>query len=233
MCWIQELVDEYIKLTVNWREGAKAQLLLGYIKPHVEVSSSTVSRWVKEILRFSGIDFTTFKGHFTWAAPSSKVENSDLSVSDILNRGSWSQKSIWQRFYNKPIISGNEPYQQTALVRVFSPLWTEDGTLGFSLIRLGYGNSALDWRRFYEIKLRNYVRVRSAHKVIQILQIKSKEDLILSSLTYPSDLGKQKVAISLNLGIFLQPYKCIVSFRSTFMEQLCHHRWWRNDYCIL
>ena len=115
-------IDEYIKLTVNWREGAKTQLLLGYIKPHVEVSSSTVSRWIKEILRFSGIDFTTFKEHFTWAAPSSKVGNSDLSVSDILNRGSWSQKSIWQRFYNKPIISGNEPYQQTALVRVFSPL---------------------------------------------------------------------------------------------------------------
>ena len=30
-------IDEYIKRTVNWREGTKTQLLLGYIKPHVEV----------------------------------------------------------------------------------------------------------------------------------------------------------------------------------------------------
>ena len=81
-------IDEYIKRTINWREGAKTQLLLGYIKPHVEVSSSTVSRWIKETLKFSGIDVTTFKGHSTWAAPSSKVGSTGLSMSDILNRGS-------------------------------------------------------------------------------------------------------------------------------------------------
>ena len=101
-------IDEYIKRTVNWREGGKTQLLLGYIKPHVEVSSSTVSQWIKETLKPSGIDVTTFKGHSTRAVSSSKVGSTGLSVSDILNRGSWSRKSTWQRFYNKPIISGNQ-----------------------------------------------------------------------------------------------------------------------------
>ena len=44
-------IDEYIKRAVNWREGTKTQLLLGYIKPHVEVSISTISRRIKETLK--------------------------------------------------------------------------------------------------------------------------------------------------------------------------------------
>ena len=97
------------------REGAKTQLLLGYIKRHAEVSSSIVSWWIKETLKLSGIDVTTFKGHSTRVASSSKVGSIGLSVSNILNRGSWSQKSTWQRFYDKLIISGNEAYQKSAL----------------------------------------------------------------------------------------------------------------------
>ena len=78
-------IDEYIKRTVNWREGTKTQLLLGYIKPHVEVSSSTISQWIKETLKLSGINVTTFKGHSTRPASSSKVGSTGLSVSDIFS----------------------------------------------------------------------------------------------------------------------------------------------------
>ena len=67
-------IDEYIKRTANWREGTKSQLLLGYVKPHVDVSSSTVSRWIKETVKVSRIDITTFKVHSTRAASSSKQE---------------------------------------------------------------------------------------------------------------------------------------------------------------
>ena len=84
--------------------------MLGYIKPYVEVSSSTVSQWIKEPLKFSGIDATTFKGHSTQAVSSSKVGRTRLSVSAILNEGSWSQMSRLERVHNKPIISGNEAY---------------------------------------------------------------------------------------------------------------------------
>lgn len=77
-------IDEYIKCTANWREGAKTQLLLSYIKPHVEVLSSTVSQWIKQTLKLSGIDFTTLKGHFTQTS-SSNVGSTDLLVLDVLN----------------------------------------------------------------------------------------------------------------------------------------------------
>ena len=40
--------NEYLKHTETCRtNGDKFQLLLSYIKPHAEVHSSTVSRWIK------------------------------------------------------------------------------------------------------------------------------------------------------------------------------------------
>ena len=108
-------IDEYINRTEKWRGENKTQLLLSFIEPHEEVSSSTVSRWIKETLKLSGIDINTFKGHSTRSASSSKAGSAGLSVSDILNRGSWSQESTWQRFYNKPIINSNEAYQKSVL----------------------------------------------------------------------------------------------------------------------
>ena len=50
-------LNEYLKRTETWRtHGDKFQLLLSYIKPHVEVHNSTVSRWIKEILKETGVD---------------------------------------------------------------------------------------------------------------------------------------------------------------------------------
>ena len=41
------VLDENITRTKAWRSEVKTQLLLGMIKPHVEVKSSTVSGWLK------------------------------------------------------------------------------------------------------------------------------------------------------------------------------------------
>ena len=39
------------------------------------------------------------------------------------------------------------------------------------------------WRRFYGVKCKNYIRARSARRIIIILQIKSKEALIMPTLS--------------------------------------------------
>ena len=65
-------LDEYLKPTKTWRtNGDKSQLPLSYIKPHVEVHSSTVSRWIKDILKETGIDVDGFKSHSTRSASTS------------------------------------------------------------------------------------------------------------------------------------------------------------------
>ena len=43
--------------------------------------------------------------------------------------------------------------------------------------------TSLVWRRFYGVKCKNYIRARSARRIIIILQIKSKEALILPTLS--------------------------------------------------
>ena len=72
-------LDEYMKRTKTWRtNGNKFQLLLSYIKPHVEVHSSTVSRCIKEIFKETGVDVDVFKGHSIRSAFSSKACQSGI-----------------------------------------------------------------------------------------------------------------------------------------------------------
>ena len=99
-------LNKYLKRTEAWRtNGDKFQLLLSYLKPHVKVHSSTIPRWIKEILEETGVDIDVFKGHSTRSASTSKACLSGTSVDDILSRESWSNVSTWQTFYQNQALS--------------------------------------------------------------------------------------------------------------------------------
>ena len=54
-------------------------------------TSSIVSRWIKETLKFSGVtESVNFSRNSTWSASTSKAEFTGPSVLHILKRGSWS-----------------------------------------------------------------------------------------------------------------------------------------------
>ena len=73
--------------------------------------SSTISRWLKETLVLSGVTkILDFGGHSTRSASTSKAELSGLSVKEVLDRGSWSNESTWQKFYHKEIIKVGQVY---------------------------------------------------------------------------------------------------------------------------
>lgn len=79
-------------------EKRRSQLLFTFIQTYVEVSSLTVSRWIKEALKLTGIDVSILKGHSTRAVSSSKASKAGLSLADISlypGRGSWSSSSTW------------------------------------------------------------------------------------------------------------------------------------------
>ena len=94
-----------------WRDVNKTQLLLSFIKHHKEVSSSTISKWIKEVIKLSGINIEIFKGHSSRSASSTGAGLSGASTNDILNMGSWSNEHTWQKFYNKPVITAAESFQ--------------------------------------------------------------------------------------------------------------------------
>ena len=69
LCVVQAL-EEYLKRSQPWRSNEKHQLLLSPLKPHREVVNSTISGWVKLVLKEAGIDTTIFKAHSCRSASS-------------------------------------------------------------------------------------------------------------------------------------------------------------------
>ena len=81
-----------------WKNSRKGNSFYGsiiqIIRPYEEVVSSTISGWVKTVLKLAGVDLNTFKGHST------RVASAYLDC-EMLERGSWSSASTWQRFKKK------------------------------------------------------------------------------------------------------------------------------------
>ena len=96
----------------------ESQVLVSFVKPHKAVTSSTVSRWLKEGLAVAGIDARMFKGHSTRTASSTKSDVTGVSVCDIIKQGQRSNKSTFQKFYKKEIIDYSESFQGTILSNV-------------------------------------------------------------------------------------------------------------------
>ena len=70
----------------------KTQFLISYIRPHNLVSVDTVSGWLKEFLRLSGIDSSIFTGHSTRTASASKAKQAGLPK--IFRRDQWTNKRL-------------------------------------------------------------------------------------------------------------------------------------------
>lgn len=104
----------YLDLSKDWRKSdAESQLFLSFVNPHKAVTKSTITRWIKEVLKLSGIDINTYQAHSVRAASTSKTKSRGLSTNDILKMGNWSQESTWQKFYNKNIVTPAKRFQDS------------------------------------------------------------------------------------------------------------------------
>ena len=84
-------------------ENGGDPLFISFVKPHRQVSSSTISRWLKDTLEEAGIDVSIFKAHSTRAAATSAAAQAGVGTKDILRAANWTQESTFQRFYRKPV----------------------------------------------------------------------------------------------------------------------------------
>lgn len=80
----------------------KTTLFLTTIKPHGPASSSTIARWLKNLLARAGIDTSIFKAHSVRGASSTAAHNAGVTTCDIMNAADWSSQSVFQKFYYKP-----------------------------------------------------------------------------------------------------------------------------------
>lgn len=103
---ILEYLHEYITRTAEFRAG-QPQLLLSFTKPHKAVSKDTVARWIKSVLKQSGINTDEFTCHSTRAASTSCVKAAGLNLQQIMKSAGWSNSTTFAKYYDKQITSEN------------------------------------------------------------------------------------------------------------------------------
>jgi len=71
------------------------QLFVAIVKPHKPVTSCTIARWLKEVLKLSGIDVSSFTPHSTRSISVSAAADSGMTTSDILKAADWSTEPVF------------------------------------------------------------------------------------------------------------------------------------------
>lgn len=86
----------YLERTADVR---KSQYVLVSYCTLSRVTTSTVARWLKEVLFLSGIDTSVFKAHSYRGAAASAAFLSGCSLNDILKTADWSSVKNFKRYY--------------------------------------------------------------------------------------------------------------------------------------
>ena len=105
LCVVQ-CMKSYINRTKELR-AASSKLVLSYIKPFKPVGKETIARWIKSVLKVSGVDIVKFSAHSCRSASTSRNQLAGLSLPDIMRSAGWSNASTFAKHYNKPIINEN------------------------------------------------------------------------------------------------------------------------------
>ena len=95
----------YLNRTVDWRQNMeKTRLFLSLIRPHHPVTSVTIARWLKQVLKEAGVS-DEVSAHSTRATAVSIAFDKGVSVSDIMKTADWSSESVFKKYYYKPSLS--------------------------------------------------------------------------------------------------------------------------------
>ena len=99
-------IKEYLKRTQDVRKACKQFFLLTR-KPFTAACSSTMSHWLKEILKKAGIPIEKYTAGSFRSAVASKLSSSGCNIYEIMKLGGWSRENTFTKFYNKPITNIN------------------------------------------------------------------------------------------------------------------------------
>ena len=104
---IVNYLKTYERRTKFFRQVCKDSpdpLFLSYYHPHRPIASSTVSRWLKYVLKSVNIDVYIYKGHSTRSAAAAAAKLKGVSTSDILLKvADWSRETTFTRFCYRPL----------------------------------------------------------------------------------------------------------------------------------
>lgn len=105
---VASLLQTYIEKTTSLRAKDEDTLLLTYKAPHRPANSQSISRWIKQTLKNSGVDIGTFSGYSTRHAATSAAFRKGVNLDVIRQNAGWSkQSSVFIKFYNRPLRESN------------------------------------------------------------------------------------------------------------------------------
>lgn len=100
-------LSSYLEATNAFRTTTNTErLFLTTRKPFHNASPSTISRWIKNVMRASGVNTEIFSAHSTRHASTSAAHRRGLSIDLIKKCAGWSGNSlVFAKFYNRPLAS--------------------------------------------------------------------------------------------------------------------------------
>ena len=75
------------------------KLFLSFVRPHKPVTTSTIARWIKTVMRSAGIDTRLFKAHSVRGAAATNAYTTGMPVAQILKMADWSNERTFRRHY--------------------------------------------------------------------------------------------------------------------------------------
>lgn len=103
-----KVLKSYLEKSSSLRRDIQS-LFISVRRPFKAVGSQTLSRWIKETLKDSGIDVNVFTAHSTRHAATSAAHNLGVSLDLIRRTAGWSGSSnTFYKFYNRTISNVND-----------------------------------------------------------------------------------------------------------------------------
>lgn len=101
---VATVLKMYIEKSKTLRVDS-TKLFIAIKRPHKDVGSQTISRWIKTILGLSGIDLNIFTAHSTRHATTSAAKAKGIDLDTIKRTAGWTPRSeVFANFYNRPIV---------------------------------------------------------------------------------------------------------------------------------
>ena len=89
-----DVLKYYLIKTLEIRNGDF--LFISFQKPHKEISTETLSRWIKNVLKEAGIDATA---HSTRSLSTSVAADNGIPINQVLDCAGWAHESTFKNFY--------------------------------------------------------------------------------------------------------------------------------------
>ena len=103
--------EEYLKQRNTLTEAKHTQLFIGVTNPHKPVTTTTLSRWVKVVMKSAGLNVDIFTPHSIRAASTSAASRGRVPLNTILSTAGWSRERTFRKYYDKPLCTKNYDLQ--------------------------------------------------------------------------------------------------------------------------